>query len=117
MILTLGQLVFALGGQGNNFEMMLAGRFIFGSGAECMSVAASAIISQWFRGKELSFALGVNLSIARLGSFLNGITQPRYEQTFGLGSALFLGFEICVISLLAAFALVCIDAHADRVDS
>jgi MFS family permease len=50
-------------------EVMAAGRLIFGLGAESLIVAVTTAIAKWFRGKELSFAFGVNLTIARLGSF------------------------------------------------
>ena len=50
------------------FETMLAGRFLLGIGAEPLIVAATAALAKWFKGKELSFAFGINLSIARLGS-------------------------------------------------
>ena len=50
------------------FETMLAGRFLLGLGAEPLIVAATAVLAKWFKGKELSFAFGINLSIARLGS-------------------------------------------------
>jgi MFS family permease len=39
MVLTLGQMVFMIGGYAENYNMMLAGRVIFGMGGECMSVA------------------------------------------------------------------------------
>ena len=55
---------------------MLVGRVVFGLGGESMSVAQSAIVSSWFKGKELAFALGVNLSVSRLGSVLNSNTIP-----------------------------------------
>jgi MFS family permease len=51
-----------------NFETMLVGRFMLGLGAEPLIVAATTVIAKWFKGKELSFAFGINLSIARLGS-------------------------------------------------
>lgn len=51
---------------------MLAGRFVFGLGGECMTVAQSAIVTAWFKGAELAFAFGINLSVARVGSFING---------------------------------------------
>ena len=50
------------------FETMLAGRFLLGIGAEPLIGAATAALAKWFKGKELSFAFGINLSIARLGS-------------------------------------------------
>lgn len=55
---------------------MLVGRVVFGLGGESMSVAQSAIVSVWFKGKELAFALGINLSVSRLGSVLNSNTIP-----------------------------------------
>lgn len=48
---------------------MATGRLLFGLGAESLIVAVTTAIAKWFKGKELSFAFGVNLTIARLGSF------------------------------------------------
>lgn len=75
-ILTLGQFIFMFGGYSNSYDEMLAGRVVFGMGGESMQVAQSSIISVWFKGKELAFALGLNLSVARLGSVINGIVVP-----------------------------------------
>jgi MFS family permease len=54
----------------SDFIMMVIGRAIFGLGAESMIVAITTVIAKWFKGKELSLAFGLNLTIARLGSFL-----------------------------------------------
>jgi MFS family permease len=75
-ILTAGQFVFMYGGYQSNFDTMIAGRVIFGMGGESMGVAQSSIISMWFKGKELAFALGLNLSISRLGSVINAALVP-----------------------------------------
>jgi MFS family permease len=53
--------------QGNSV-MMIAGRTVLGLGAESMIVAVTTALAKWFRGKELSFAFGINLTIARLAS-------------------------------------------------
>jgi len=37
-ILTIGQFVYMVGGFKNNFNLLLAGRIIFGMGGECMGV-------------------------------------------------------------------------------
>lgn len=49
---------------------MVAGRLVFGIGAESIIVAITTAIAKWFRGKELSFALGINLMFARGGTWL-----------------------------------------------
>jgi MFS family permease len=47
---------------------MIAGRTVLGLGAESMIVAVTTALAKWFKGKELSFAFGINLMIARLAS-------------------------------------------------
>lgn len=73
-----------------------------------MSVAQSAIVSKWFKGKELSMALGLNISFSRLGSVVNGIIVPQIynaDHTDKLGLALLVGFFVCVFSLVCAILL------------
>lgn len=53
----------------DNLTMMAIGRLVFGLGAESMIVAVTTVIGRWFKGKQLSFAFGLNLTLARLGSF------------------------------------------------
>jgi len=47
---------------------MIAGRTVLGLGAESMIVAVTTALAKWFKGKELSFAFGISLTIARLAS-------------------------------------------------
>ena len=49
-------------------SVMATGRLFFGLGAESLIVAVTTAIAKWFRGKELSFAFGINLMISRAGS-------------------------------------------------
>lgn len=51
-------------------SVMATGRLIFGLGAESLIVAVTTAVAKWFRGKELSFAFGINLMISRAGSLL-----------------------------------------------
>ncbi|HME36340.1 MAG TPA: MFS transporter [Candidatus Sulfotelmatobacter sp.] len=51
-------------------SVMASGRLIFGLGAESLIVAVTTAVAKWFRGKELSFAFGINLMISRAGSLL-----------------------------------------------
>jgi len=63
----LGAIVTALS---SALPVMATGRLIFGVGAESLIVAVTTAIAKWFRGKELSFAFGINLMIARAGTLL-----------------------------------------------
>jgi MFS family permease len=62
-----GAIVTVLSGK---LAFMAAGRLIFGLGAESLIVAVTTAVAKWFRGKELSFAFGINLMISRLGTWL-----------------------------------------------
>ena len=99
-IIMVGALVTALQG---NIITMAAGRLIFGLGAESMIVAITTIIARWFKGKELSFAFGLNLTVARLGSFL-ALNSPT------LAKKLFSSWQYPLWITVAAgiFAMLCI---------
>ena len=73
-------------------------------------------MSAWFQGKELSFAFGINLSVARIGSSINGPVETAAANDVSVGFALLIGFFICCFSLLMAFLLVWIDAWAAKKD-
>ena len=62
-----------------HLSIMAVGRLIFGMGAESLNVAVTTALARWFRGKELSFAFGLNLTASRLGTFaaLNSPTWAR----------------------------------------
>ena len=52
----------------SNLNVMLTARFLLGLGSEPLIVAITTALAKWFKGRELSFAFGINLTIARLGS-------------------------------------------------
>src|SRR5258706_4600108 len=65
MLCLAGAALTALRGQ---LWVMIVGRTVLGLGAESMIVAVTTAIAKWFKGKELSFAFGINRLIARLAS-------------------------------------------------
>ncbi len=65
----------------SDITMMAIGRLVFGLGAESMIVAITTVIGRWFKGKQLSFAFGLNLTLARLGSF-TALNSPSWGAVF-----------------------------------
>jgi MFS family permease len=65
----------------SEFWVMLLGRLLLGIGAEPLIVAITTALAKWFKGKELSFAFGINLTIARLGS-LGADYSPRWGKAY-----------------------------------
>ena len=61
---------------------MMAGRFVLGVGSESFIVAATTVVGRWFKGREISFALAIQLLIARLGSYAAD-WSPNVKSLFG----------------------------------
>ena len=66
---------------GGDLILMALGRLIFGLGAESLIVAVTTVLGRWFKGKQLSFAFGINLTIARLGTFA-ALNSPTWAKSF-----------------------------------
>ena len=104
-----GQCIFALGLSLKSWPVMYVGRVVFGFGGESLSVANSAILADWFEGKELAFAFGLNLSIARLGSVINNLVSPPLATSVNVVFALWFSAILCGGSVCAALAIMPID--------
>jgi len=65
VVATIGGIVISLS---PSPQGMMIGRFVLGMGSEPLIVAATTVLGQWFKAKQLSFAMAINLTIARLGS-------------------------------------------------
>src|ERR1700722_11169416 len=93
----------------SHLSVMAAGRLIFGMGAESLNVASTTALARWFRGKELSFALGLNLTASRLGTFaaLNSPTWARWAYANWRDPFLIaLAFSaLCVVAALVYWIL------------
>lgn len=112
-LLTAGQVVFALGLSMKSWPVMLIGRVIYGFGGESLGVANSAVLAEWFKGKELAFAFGLNLSVARLGSVANNIISPALASSSTVVFALWFGVFLCGASLGCVFIFSPIDKAMD----
>jgi MFS family permease len=81
-ICLLGTMLTAASG---TFLVMAIGRLIFGLGAESMIVAVTAALGQWFKGRQLGFAFGLNLSIARAGSYAADLSPAWARESYAAG--------------------------------
>jgi MFS family permease len=98
------------------FPVMAAGRLIFGLGAESMIVAITVAIGQWFVGRQLGFAFGVNLSIARAGSFSADMSPTWFKPLYDAGwqSPLWLAAGMMALGVAAAFVYYLLERSAEK---
>ena len=93
---------------------MLVGRVIHGSGGESLCVAASTLLSVYFAGKETALALGLNLSLARLGSSLNDIVTPRVNDAESIPVAIFTGVILLCFCFIATLGMVFVEKYMEK---
>jgi MFS family permease len=100
----------------SSFPVMAAGRLIFGLGAESMIVSITAALGQWFVGRQLGFAFGVNLAIARAGSYAADMS-PTWAKSFydmGWQPPLFVAAGLMGAGVVATIAYFYFERFASR---
>ncbi len=98
--------------------IMAAGRFLLGLGAEPLIVAVTTALAKWFKGKELSFAFGINLTIARLGSVTADWSPAWARPAFdNWQDPLWLATVITSMCVVGGFLYWILESRAERVYS
>ena len=115
-LIAVGQIIFSFGISIKSWPIVFIGRLVFGFGGESLTVANSALLADWFRGKELAFAFGINLSIAKLGSVINNIVSPSLAASTGVVFACWFGSILCAGSVLCVIATMPIDRYMETKD-
>lgn len=98
--------------------MASLGYAIFGVGIEIGGITTSKIVVKWFTGKSLAFAMGMQLSIARLGTSL-AVSTPLVimNYTGKISSPVFASLVMLAFGL-ATFIIFCVmDKRLDISDS
>ncbi len=109
----LGGLLIALAPGG--YAGMAAGRFVLGLGSEPLVVTATTVLGRWFKGKELSFAMALNLSLSRLGSVAADRSASWAAPLFGAWQRpLFLAAAVGAVSLVSGVAYALLEREAER---
>jgi len=110
-----GQAILTFGVANRSFILMLVGRSIFSIGGDSLIIAKSTMLSKWFMGKELAFALGIGLGATRIGSSLNSLFSAKiFDWTGSLGLPFLIGTGICFLSFISVFSLNILDKKADE---
>ncbi|KAL7467323.1 hypothetical protein ACHAXS_007571 [Conticribra weissflogii] len=108
----LGSSFLSIGVASKSWYIMYIGRFVFGLGGESLCVAQSTILSEWFEGKEVAFAMGVGLAVSRSGSILNNVWSPKIANGARIETAFWLGAVLTGMSLILAGIITVVDRRA-----
>ncbi len=98
-----------------DLTVMLVGRVILGIGSEPLIVAITTSLAKWFKGKELSFAFGINLTIARLGS-VAADNSPSWGRAFYINwqDPLFLAVVISLCCIIGGVIYWLLENNAEK---
>lgn len=99
------------------------GCMLFGLGSEIAGVAVTRSIAKWFKGKEMAFAMGAQLAIARLGTALAFVLSPILVGAHAEGAtylfsetnrpALF-GVALMIVGVILWIIFISMDSKFDK---
>ena len=92
------------------------GFMIFGCGCEMAGTTVSKAIAKWFKGKEMAMAMGLEMSIARLGVFAAMWLAPMVSAGFGnsVSAPVLFGAALLSIGFIFYFVFVVLDRQLDK---
>ena len=99
------------------------GCMLFGLGSEIAGVAVTRSIAKWFKGKHMALAMGLQLSIARLGTAMALLIAPMMVTSGAEGHVYTLsetakpalvGMGVLAVGLILWAAFVAMDSRFDK---
>lgn len=109
-ICCLGAILTAVSG---HFVLMAAGRLLFGIGGDALFVAMLVAVGRAFSGAQVSLALALFYSLARVGSYLSDVSPTLVRPLYQLGwqPPLLLAAGMAGLGLAAAAAYWWLDSQ------
>ncbi len=97
---------------------------LFGLGSEIAGVAVTRSIAKWFKGKEMALAMGLQLSIARLGTALAFVFAPtlvgltdapgKFYSFADTGKPALVGLGIMALGIVLWSLFITMDFRLDK---
>ncbi len=113
-LILLGSLLTSLGA-GKSFILMLVGRAIFGFGSEAAILVTNKVIARWFKGRELGFAFGLNITVMRLGTILALNSSAQIADSLGSWRySVWAGTAVMLVSFVLFLIYLMIDRNVDE---
>src|SRR5690349_618607 len=99
----------------SDVHVMYVGRFVLGFGAESLIAAVTTALAKWFKGKEIGLAMGINLTISRLGSLGTDYSPTLFRRWYGnWQSPLWIAAVIGGLCIFGAIVYWILEANAEH---
>jgi MFS family permease len=87
---------------------------IFGVGTEAIGITISKAVVRWFKGKEMALAMGMQMSIARLGTMLALMISLPLAKNFSLTAPILFALIVMLIGVASFIAFSMLDIKLDK---
>jgi len=87
---------------------------IFGVGTEAIGITISKAVVRWFKGKEMALAMGMQMSIARLGTMLALMISLPLAKNFDLTAPILFALIVMLIGVGSFIAFSLLDIKLDK---
>ena len=108
---------------GTSLNIAYAGCMLFGLGSEIAGVSVTRSIAKWFKGKNISLAMGLQLAIARFGTATAILIAPKIVRQKAVGEIYTLaetnqpaliGLAVLAVGAILWAIFVAMDARFDK---
>ena len=90
---------------------------IFGVGTEAIGITVSKAVVRWFKGKEMALAMGMQMSIARLGTLLALAISLPLAKNFTVTAPILFALILMLLGVLSFIAFSVLDRKLDKSES
>ncbi|ORY98508.1 major facilitator superfamily domain-containing protein [Syncephalastrum racemosum] len=112
VLVIIGSLLTAIAAKYSSFGAMVVARVVFGIGSGLIVTMQESLLSKWFRTQSLAIAIGLQLSISRLATFLGTlVANPVADATGDWVWAFWLALIICAFSVVMNLVYALIVRH------
>ena len=113
-----GQLFFAIAIVSGNYAIALTARCISGLTGPSIYVAASVIVTRWFKFKYLAIAMGLaNLGTSTADITNDYLTPVIYNSSGDVSLPFWVGFILAVFSFLCGIGTIFLERKAEIMDT
>ncbi len=87
---------------------------IFGVGTEAIGITISKAVVRWFKGKELALAMGMQMSIARLGTLLALAISLPLAKNFTVTAPILFALVVMLVGVVSFILFSILDVKLDK---
>jgi len=87
---------------------------IFGVGTEAIGITISKSVVRWFKGKEMALAMGMQMSIARLGTALALVISLPLAKNFTVTAPILFALVVMLLGVVSFIMFSLLDIKLDK---